>query len=741
MADRFANYAELSAVFVEGTDYKVELAKKGSKIGITAFHGGGIEIGTTELMRSVTDKRPAWSWYGFESLLVSNNSDLHITSVNYDEPRGMDWLTTIERAVSIHGASGDTPLTYIGGLDPIMRDFVGERLKAKGFVVEVSPPEIAGMQPDNFVNRPPRGGVQLELTTQMRKSFFINDDWSRSARTNKANWTQAMYDYTDAIIEGVELALASKATTWDEDFYTEYEKVFGGVIDRPVAKNASLYGNAKMHDITCADWHYLAGKRIIAKAYKDMYAGDIVKDIIDNYLSQEGITAGDIQQGPVITEAIFNYIHIDEAMESLGEKAAFEWYIDPDKNLHFFSRSAFMAPTNITETSDIKNVQVEPSAEEYRNKQYIRAGKDITDPITKKFKGDGQSKTFTVDYDLALEPVVKVDGVTQTVGIRGLESTQQWFWNKGDKVISQADGEEVTPLTTSQTLEIIFQGYFDIVVVSYDQAAVEEMQDIEGGTGIHEAVLDDPSLTSRMSAFESASAKLRRYARIGSKVLFDTKITGLRPGQILPVELLSFGINQNDYLIESIKANEIGTHDGRLLYQVSCVDGAATGGWANFFKKMATTNQTYVIYENIQENEVLITLSMFEKTWNENDAPNIMKNIYPSSTLYPGATVYPSFAENERVKYVSFFDATDKEIFRKSVIKQAEDVPGRLVSTVTILPYEANGLKIASIGWYGGGKATETLGSGILVDKQPFNKEKNDLEMMQIEKTDIKGWT
>ena len=740
MADRFANYAELSAVYVEGTDYIVTAVNKGSKNGITAFHGGGIEIGTTELMRSITDKRPAWSWYGFESLLTSNNSDIHLTSVNYDEPRGTDWLKTIERAVSLHGAAGDTPITYIGGLDTITRDFIEQRLKAKGFVVAESPPEIAGINPENFVNRPKRHGVQLELTTQMRKSFFINDDWSRSARTNKANWTQTMYDYTDAIIEGVELALASKATMWEEDFYTEYEKVFGGVIDRPVAKNASLYGDAKFHGITCADWHYLAGKRIIAKAYKDMAAGDIVRDIIDNYLASEGIKAGDIQQGPVITEAIFNYIHIDDAMESLGEKAAFEWYIDSNRFLHFFCRSAFMAPVSINETSDIRNLQVEPSAEEYRNKQYIRAGKDVTDPISKKFKGDGEATTFTVDYDLALEPVVKVNGVTQTVGIRGLETTQQWFWNKGDKVISQADGDNVTPLKSTDTLEVIFQGYFDIVVVSYDMAAVAEMQDIEGGTGIHEAVLDDPSLTSRTSAFESASAKLRRYARIGSRVSFDTKITGLRPGQIISLDLPSFGIPQNDYLIESVKAAELGTHDGRLIYQVSCVDGAATGGWANFFKKMANTNQTYVIYENIQENEVLITLGSFEKTWSENEVPNIMKTTYPSAELFPGASVYPGFADNDRVKYVSFFDAANNEIFRKSIIKQAEDVPGRLISTATILPFEANGLPIKHIGWFGGSKATEALGSGILVDKQPFVKEKTDLEMMQIEKTDIRGW-
>jgi hypothetical protein len=514
--------------------------------------------------------------------------------------------------------------------------------------------------------------------------------------------------------------------------------IFGGVIDRPVAKYMSLASNAKFHGITCADWHYFADKRIIAKVYREMYAGDIVRDIITNYLAAEGITAGDIQPGPLITEAIFNYVPTTDAFESLGEKSGFEWQIDENKAFHFFARSSFAAPANITETSDIKNVEVEPAAEDYRNKQYIRAGKDITDPQTKEYTGDGKNKSFVFPYELALEPIIKVNGVTQTVGIRGLEEGMQWYWNKGDKIVSQDDGG--TPLNNTQTLQIIGQGYFDIVVVSYDQTAIDEMQAIEGGSGIHEDVLDDPYLTSRTSAFESASAKLRRYAKIGNRVTFDTKITGLRAGQLINIDLPTHGILETDFLIESVKAAELGTTDGRLIYQVSAVDGAATGGWANFFKKMATRGQAFVIRENIQENEILIVLDTFSKTWTQAENPNIFRKLYPSVTLYPGPTVYPSFENVNRVKYLSFFNAANVEIFRKSIQKQTETTPGELVSTTLILPFEANGLPISYVGWFGGKGATAALGSGILIDKQPYSKEKTDMESIQIDKIDLKGW-
>jgi phage replication-related protein YjqB (UPF0714/DUF867 family) len=209
--DTYRNFAELAANHVEGTDFIVSGENLDAAIGITAYHGGGIEIGTTELLRSIRSLHPTWSWYSFEALLSSNNSILHITSTNYDEPRGLTFVKRVNRVVSLHGAAGDTPVTFIGGRDVVMRNFIWEELEARGFTVELADGGIAGIEQDNFINKSISGeGVQLELSTQQRKNFFLNGDWSRAKRTDPANWTQDLVNYTAAVIAGTERALALK---------------------------------------------------------------------------------------------------------------------------------------------------------------------------------------------------------------------------------------------------------------------------------------------------------------------------------------------------------------------------------------------------------------------------------------------------------------------------------------------------------------------------------------------------
>lgn len=205
MADLFANYAELAAAKVEGQDYQVSYEDNGSDMLLFSPHAGAIEIGSSELIHAISQDRPEWNWYLFEGLQSSNNSELHITSTNFDEPRALNMMSKASRSVTIHGKAGDLPDTAIGGLDAPLRNTLWKKLEERGFAVVRASGGIAGLEPDNIVNRNLRGhGVQLELSTAQRKAFFKDNDWSKAKRSDPANWTQTLHDYKQAVIDAVE---------------------------------------------------------------------------------------------------------------------------------------------------------------------------------------------------------------------------------------------------------------------------------------------------------------------------------------------------------------------------------------------------------------------------------------------------------------------------------------------------------------------------------------------------------
>ena len=69
------------------------------------------------------------------------------------------------------------------------------------------------------------------------------------------------------------------------------ELVFAGYLETS-DKYPLGHIDSYMHDIVCIDMHYLADKRRISYAARNKLAGDIVKDIVDQKLVEEGVLAG-----------------------------------------------------------------------------------------------------------------------------------------------------------------------------------------------------------------------------------------------------------------------------------------------------------------------------------------------------------------------------------------------------------------------------------------------------------------
>jgi phage replication-related protein YjqB (UPF0714/DUF867 family) len=175
--DKFACFADLQGIYREGDHFCRTILNRTGPLLILAPHGGGIELGTSELARAIAGDDH--SLYLFEALLPTARESklLHITSTHFDEPACLELVQRVPNCLALHGCEGTQPVIYVGGRDLEMKNRLVTGLTAKGYPAKlVSRGSLAGMQPQNICNCTSSGaGVQLELSSRLRSMFFR--DW------------------------------------------------------------------------------------------------------------------------------------------------------------------------------------------------------------------------------------------------------------------------------------------------------------------------------------------------------------------------------------------------------------------------------------------------------------------------------------------------------------------------------------------------------------------------------------
>ncbi len=415
--------------------------------------------------------------------------------------------------------------------------------------------------------------------------------------------------------------------------------IFGGVIDNPETVRPAPSGEL-LHPITCADYHYTADKRLVAESYLATAAGTIVADLRTKYLLDEGVTVGNIEAGPTIVQAVFNYVRTSVALDRLAELAGFTWFIDENKALYFQARTTTAAPWALVDTNNdvLKGSSRFSGANPmYRNRQYIRGGRDVTGVQTETFTADGDMVAFTVGYGINAVPTVKEDGgAAKDMGIKGIDTAKDYYWSKGDPVVV-ADSAPANAVVV--TIEYV--GQYDVLVLATDEAAITALAAIEGsGTGWVDAIDDEPKLDDSEAALDVAKAKLSRFAVNAARLNYDTIRTGLRPGQLQPVTLPAYNLAAEDMLIESVRSH---IYTGNLVHSIQAIQGPEEGSWAKFFLKLASGKDEIIENLNIGTDQILIILIQREASWEWEEA--VTQTVFacpiPSVALVPLVTLYP----------------------------------------------------------------------------------------------------
>ena len=548
-----------------------------------------------------------------------------------------------------------------------------------------------------------------------------------------------------------------------------HKLIFGGVVEESEAKVIGP-SDYTFHSIRCCDWHYLADKRIIAEAYEDKTIDYIVKDIVDTYLDDEGvqyITAnadqvlflqpsfpaeiplpGSVDTFATLDEAVFNYISASQALDALKEEANAWWRIEPNKNLYFVKREHLVYPETVDETfMKAGSITCKHGNPKYRNRQWIIGGEDLTDEQTEIQIGDGDKRAFALGYRVGKVPTISVSTgggayAAQTVGIKGVETGKDWYWNKYSETITQDDAG--TLLTSADKVKIVYYGVIDIIVLTDNRVEIDARKTLEGaGTGYVENVISDTSLESKEAAIDLGLAKIKKYAVVGKTLSFTTRTEDFEPGHLITVDLPEYGLNSAEMLIERVTAYNP-ANSNLIFYNIEAVEGPTQGSWQKFFSDISEKTDTAVIRQNISDNATIVILFDYSKTWVSTETKNIFDELYPSATepLYH-ATQGLSFKAADRIKYLAWYNDADVELGRKAITSQdGEELGSTEIETMTYLT-SADGVSdtVYNFGWIGGMNATATGGTGIIVDYQEHpdgSEAKTALASWQVEKTDTK---
>lgn len=462
-------------------------------------------------------------------------------------------------------------------------------------------------------------------------TVLVDSNWSISSKLN-ARTTLSM--------TVVDLGTLTSINEGDSvEVYNDSTLIFSGIIYSVRAYEA--IPNVLYYDLSVVDNSALADKRLIIGIAEDMTAGDIVRALVLPILAEEGVTEGIIQDGITVSKSVFNYIKCSESLDQLKDITGFNWKIDNERKLNFFSRDTNVAPFTLDSSVSHSGFEKNSTMGNYRNRQYVRGsqGETAIQSLEKPSpKPDGDTRTFTMRFPLAKKPSIFVNSVQVSendIGVNGLDTGKKWYFSYSSNTISQDNAE--TPLSSTDVLEVTYTGLRKLFLKVDNGVEIADRKGKETGTsGVYETIANEAAIKTTEQAIQYANGLIQKYGEISDTINFTTTVAGLEAGQLLRVQKPLFGIDSS-FLIESVNIAAWGGEE--IEYQVTALDGASIGGWETFFKEIIRDNRDFTI----SEDEVIIVINTFQEKENirSETQMSIYSNIgYPSDSLYPSETLF-----------------------------------------------------------------------------------------------------
>lgn len=337
---------------------------------------------------------------------------------------------------------------------------------------------------------------------------------------------------------------------------------FKGIIG--IATEDPFNPDVTRYHCECTDFTRWLDRKLITVERGAELAGDRIKALvawirIDLPSFPFGTTH--VENGFTVAAETYDYVPLSSVLDEVSEACHYQWYVDFDKEIHFFALEENPSPLNVsygneldlddTGNLDIGNVVVTEDTTQVKNRVYIKGYSEKGDVLYKdgpypnianqsfyklyqepwdwentEVEVNGEETLGGLDHGTRIVRLDPLDGATETLVGREGEAFVCLF-NMGVRF-------PTTDLPEGGVTTWYYPAMPDQISMYEDIYSIEFMADRENSSGVHEFMISVPSL--RVSTIDPVEAMgeylLQRYAwpfRSGSFATYT--LTGWKPGQ------------------------------------------------------------------------------------------------------------------------------------------------------------------------------------------------------------------
>lgn len=324
--------------------------------------------------------------------------------------------------------------------------------------------------------------------------------------------------------------------------YDGASKIFGGRIVR-ISEKFLNGADGLVYTMDCADYSFDMDSLLVSQSYSSMTVNAIIADILTNY--GVGFTGTNVDCAITIGKVVLNQVPISQCLKRLADMVKYDWYVDPDKDVHFFSKYINTAPFNLTDTSGnyiVNSLERKIDGSQIANQVKVRGGEYEASTFTSAITIKGSStKTVTLPYKFSNLTVTK-NAVGQTIGIDFIDdpATKDLLYNYNDATLKfpavLADGDVIS-FTGNPKVRVL--------AVASDAASIATY-------GIKEKIIEDTSIEDLSTARKRAIGELSAFKDQQNEARFDTYTAGLRAGMVMNLNSSRRSTNV-DFIVRSVR--------------------------------------------------------------------------------------------------------------------------------------------------------------------------------------------